>query len=130
MRSRRLRVGAEILALLLAFERFATANNTACVFEQLEIANLHRCFPPSTTIPLSAININSGVMGTLSGAFRNSADNFLKSGLKSQVLTLYPAPLTPKRRTTQNSTSESLYILFKLFFMPTGPHRANLHRRR
>jgi len=134
MRSRRLRFWAEIVALLLAFGCCATANTSACVFEQIETANLHRCFPPSTTIPLLAINIKSGVMGTLSGAFMNGADDLLQSGLKSRVLTLHPAPLNPipMRRTAEDSTGEVLYILFKLVFMPTGPHKANLsvHRRR
>ena len=129
MKSRRLLFLAEILALLFVLERYATANNAACVFEHIEFGTSHRCFPPSTTIPLSAVSLNFGVMGTLGGAFMNGADDPLKNGLKGNILSLYPAALIPMRRKAQNSASESLYILFKLILMPAGPHRGNLHRR-
>lgn len=129
MKSRRLQFLAEILALLLVFERCATANNAGCVFEQIEFDNSHRCFPSAATIPLSTAYTDSGVMGTLGGAFMKGADDSRKSSKNGNILHLYPFTLIPMRHGVESGTSDYLYILFKMIFMPAGPRPSALHRR-
>jgi hypothetical protein len=116
---------AEILALLFAFERYATANNSACVFEQIELAS-HRCFPSSITIPPSTGHNNSGIVGTLGGAFMKGTDDSRKS---SNVLALYPATAIPVTRRVSNGTTDSFYVLLRMIFLPKGPRHSALRRR-
>jgi hypothetical protein len=130
MKSRRLQFLAEILALLFLFNLYATANNAGCVFEHIELNNSQHCFPSSITILPSTAYTNSGLMGTLGGAFVKGADVSHKSSTNGNVLNLYPAALTPIRHRAQNGISDPLYVLFKMIFMPKGPRHSALLRSR
>ena len=126
MKSRRLQFMAEILALLFVFERYATANNAGCVFEHIEFANSHRCFPSAVTIPPSMAYTDSGVLGTLGGPFMKGADDSRKSGKNLNVLNLYPGALITIRHRAQNYNGDPLSILFRMIFLPKGPRHSSL----
>src|SRR5215471_82243 len=130
MNSRRLQFLAEVLALLFVFEHFAAANNAACVFERLEFGNSHPCFPSAVAIPPFTAHTISGVMGTLGGAFVGRTNDSRNHTIKGNVLTLYPTAIIPIRHRAQNGTSDPFYILFRMIFMPTGPHHSALRRSR
>jgi len=126
MMSRRLQFLVEPLASLLAFDLYAVANSVDCVFDQIQFSSLHRCFGPAIKIPPLAEYVNSSMAGSL----LKEADNPSKSTLTSSSLLVYPNVLIPPKRNGQRGVSNSLYILFKIIFLPTGPSRSSLRHSR